>query len=160
MLISPAAYGQNGEKNKLVEFKRFGEWEIWCLDIAGSGNIQCNLNQVLRYKNHPDFRAMIPRFYSDGARITRLVFDREWQTSFARAFIQVEGFEPVSLSQCDTPCVVEDEKLVEILRQFSSQGKAIIRIHDYLVQQFDVRIGLDSFPLALESLINMQSRYR
>ena len=155
-LFYSSAYTQAEQKNKLVDFKAFGQWEIWCIDIAQSGNIQCNLNQVLRYKNHPDFRAMIPRFFTDGRLITRLEIDREWQTGFARGYIQVDNFEPVSLSNCDKPCVLDGEVLSELLDQFSHGKEATIHFHDYLVEEFDVDISLAQFRQAISTLIVMQ----
>ena len=144
------------QKNKLAEFKAFGQWEIWCIDMAQSGNIQCNLNQVLRYKNHPDFRAMIPRIYSDGHRITRLEIDREWQTGFHRGYIQVDDFDSISLSDCGTPCVLEGKMLSELINQFAEGKNATIHFHDYLVEEFDVDISLKEFSQALEVLKIMQ----
>ena len=153
------AQGETLKKNKLVEFKGFGEWEIWCIDMAQSGHIECNLNQVLRYKNHPDFRAMIIRFYTDGETVTRALIDREWQSSFSRAFIQVDQHEENSLTDCARPCMLENQGLVRILDQFSTGENANIRFHDYLVEEFDVKIELKNFPQALKSLKELQMKY-
>ena len=153
------AQAEDEKKNKLKEFRGFGQWEVWCIDIAQSGTVECNLNQVLRYKNHPDFRALIPRIYTREGRVDRLVIDREWQTSLSRGFIQVDNNEPISLSWCRNPCVITGILLAKIVQQFSSGENATIRIHDYFVQQFDVNISLNNFPAALEALQEMQSRY-
>ena len=156
--ITVNAFAQAEKKNKLVDFKAFGQWEIWCIDMAQSGNIKCNLNQVLRYKNHPDFRAMIPRIFTDGNRITYMEIDREWQTGFSRGYIQVDKFEPVSLSDCGKPCVLEGEKLSLLLDQFGTGSKATIHFHDYLVEEFNVNISLTQFASAISALKTMQPK--
>ena len=149
-------YAYADEKNKLVDFKAFGQWEIWCIDIAQVGDIHCNLNQVLRYKNHPDFRAMIPRFFTDGKQLTRLEIDREWQTGFSRGYIQVDDFEPVSLKTCGKPCILEGTTLEKLVDQFIKGKKASIHFHDYLVEEFNVEISLSEFKQAVETLKLMQ----
>jgi hypothetical protein len=146
------------QKNKLVDFKSFGQWEIWCIDIAQSGQVKCNLNQVLRYKNHPDFRAMIPRFFTNGEHLTRMEIDREWQTGFSRGYIQVDNQEPVSLSGCDNPCVIVGEELSRLVHLFMTGKKASIHFHDYLVEEFDVTISLANFVPAANTLVIMQPK--
>ncbi len=147
------------QKNKLVEFKRFDQWEIWCIDIEQSGRVECNLNQVLRYKDHPDFRAMIVRFYTDGDEITKMLIEHEWQTSFSRGYLQVGDFEKISLSDCGKDCVLKGNQLVQVVEQFSADNQANIRFHDYLVQEFDIKLSLSSFAEALQSLKQMQKYY-
>lgn len=148
------------KKNKLVAFRAVGQWEIWCIDIAQSGDIQCNLNQVLRYKNHPDFRAMIPRFFTDGKAITTMKIDREWQTGFARGYIKVDNFEPVSLSSCEKQCVLDGAVLSGLINQFTHGNNASIHFHDYLIEEFDVDISLAQFGKAVNLLIQMQLQMR
>ena len=156
LLFLNDASAQAEPKNKLVDFKAFGQWEVWCIDMAQSGDIQCNLNQVLRYKNHPDFRAMIPRIFTDGQQITYMEIDREWQTGFTRGYIQVDNHEPVSLSDCGKPCVLKGEVLNKLIDQFSAGDKATIHFHDYLVEEYNVNISLQEFVSAVESLKTMQ----
>jgi len=157
-LIS-SAYAQDDKKNKLVEFKGFFQWEVWCIDINQSGNIECNLNHVLRYKDHPDFRAMIFRFFSDGDQITRMTIDHEWQSSFSRGFIQIDDFDQVGLSHCEKVCELHEQQLTQIVDQMSSGDKAMIRFHDYLVQEFEENIPLSGFVQGMQSLVEMQNRY-
>ncbi len=162
-LSNPAVLAQQEEthkKNKLVEFKGFGEWEIWCIDIMQSGNIECNLNQVLIYKYHPDFRAMIVRFYSDGNNIHKFKLDHEWQTSLSRGYIQVDRQPSLSLADCDKPCVLQGKPAMQISSQFAGGENAVIRIHDYVVQEFRIDIELDQFAPAAETLHNLAKKYK
>ncbi len=153
------AYAEQEKKNKLVAFKGFNEWEVWCIDKAQSGNVICDLNQVLKYKDHPDFRAMIVHFYVSNGEIERMVINREWQTSFSKAFIQVDNQPPISLSNCAKPCEIKGDNLAIVKKQFSSGKKANIRIHDYLIEVFDVDIDLGSYAKGLEALLQMQKQY-
>ena len=159
LVIFGLALAQDDKENKLVEFKGLGQWEIWCLNIKQSGNIECNLNHVLRYKNHPDFRAMIFRFYSDGDQITRMVIDHEWQTSFLRGYFQVDDFEQIDLSDCGEQCEFTGETLMRVIDQFGSGNKATIRFHDYLVQEFEQNIPINSFAEGVQNLNEMQERF-
>ena len=153
------ARAQDNKENKLVEFKGLGQWEVWCLDINQSGTIECNLNHVLRYKDHPDFRAMIFRFYSDGEQITRLTIDHEWQTSFARGFLQIDDFEQVDLSDCSEQCDLENKQLENLVDQLNSANKARIRFHDYFVQEFEESMPLSGFAEGVQILKQLQTRF-
>ncbi len=159
LLIFGFTQAQDDKENKLIEFKGLGQWEIWCLDIKQSGNVECNLNHVLRYKNHPDFRAMIFRFYSDGNQVTRMVIDHEWQTSFSRGYFQVDEFEKIDLSDCSKQCEFTGEPLINVIDQFSAGSKATIRFHDYLVQEFEQNIPINSFAEGMQNLKEMQKRF-
>ena len=99
---------------------------------------------------------MIHRFFTDGGLITRMEIDHEWQTGFARGYIQVDNLGPVYLSDCGKPCVLDGEVLAEIIDQFSNGKKATIHFHDYLVEEFDVDISVAQFSQAIDSLIDMQ----
>ncbi len=162
-LISTSLFSVQKEieenKNKLVEFKGFDEWEIWCIDIAQSGNVQCNLNQVLRYKDHPDFRALILRFFSDGEKLVDFTLDREWQTSLSRGYIQVDNQPSVSLANCGSPCNLQDEQLSRLSEGFTHGANAVIRIHDFVIQEYTIPIELDHFPLAIEQLHQLAAKY-
>ena len=162
LLVLSVAHGQGeaSKKNKLVEFKGFDEWEIWCIDIEQSGQVECNLNQVLRYKDHPDFRALILRFYSDGQVFNQFKLDSEWQTSLTRGFIQVDDNPSVSLAECGSRCVLQEGQVSDITTQFTNGESAVIRIHDYVVQEFDISIELDQFALAAENLHMLAMKYR
>ena len=157
--IFGSAQAQDDQENKLVEFKGYGQWEVWCVDIQQSGTVECNLNHVLRYKNHPDFRAMIFRFYSDGDQVIKMAIDQEWQTSFSKGYIQVDDLEMIDLSDCAKKCESEGQQLEKILTQFSSGKTATIRFHDYFVQEFEENIPVSSFAEGLQSLNEMQARY-
>ncbi len=159
ILFFNAAFAQDDKENKLVEFKGFGQWEIWCIDIKQAGNVECNLNHVLRYKNHPDFRAMIFRFYSDGDQVTRMVIDHEWQTSFVKGNFQVDDYGVIDLSNCSKQCELEGQQLIKIIEQFSSGDKATIRFHDYLIQEFEEHIPINNIVEALQNLNEMQARF-
>lgn len=146
--------------NKLVDFKRVGAWEIWCLDIGGTGRIECDLNIVLNYVPNPNFRGMIPRVYAgpDGAPYLRL--DYEAQTSFRRGYLQVDDGPQISLAGCERPCIIEGASARQLVDRLSSGRDAAIHFHDYVIETFDVSIDLDGFADGLTALREMQDRYR
>ena len=163
LLASSTAFAQQSDekkKNKLVESKGFGEWEVWCIDIEQTGRVECNLNQVLLYKDHPDFRAMIVRFYSDGQNMVELKIDYEWQTSFNNGYIQVDQRLPFSLKQCDKPCIIMSTPAKQLSQSFAEGKAAKIRFYDYIVQEFIVDIELDQFVAASEALHSKTKQYR
>lgn len=146
--------------NKLVDFRHSGAWEIWCLDIGGTGRIECDLNIVLNYVPNPNFRGMIPRVYidADGAPYFRL--DYEVQTSFNRGYLQVGDHDRFPLSGCERPCIIRGASARQLIDSLSKARSAAIHFHDYVVETFDVPIDLDGFANGLAALRELQSRYR
>lgn len=146
--------------NKLVDFKRSGAWEVWCLDIGGTGRIECDLNIVLNYVPNPGFRGMIPRVYvgPDGAPHLRL--DYEAQTSFRRGYLQVDDGPPFSLAGCERPCIIEGASAQQLVDRLRSGRVAAIHFHDYVIEAFDVSIDLSGFADGLTALRDLQDKYR
>jgi invasion protein IalB len=157
-LLLSAVCAREGRDNKLVEFKRSGAWEVWCIAQQGSGLVVCDLNQVLRYKPHPDFRAMIPRLFVDDSGL-RLEIETERQTSLQRGYIQVDENPPVSLSECGKPCRMRGPILDRLAGQLGNGVDATIRFHDHRVERFDVPLDLEGFSEGLSALRGMQARF-
>lgn len=158
-LLPTALSAHDNPNNKLADFRHSGAWEIWCLDIGGTGRIECDLNIVLNYVPNPNFRTMIPRVYvsADGAPYLRL--DYEAQTSFGRGYVQVDD-APFSLADCDRPCIVRGQRAQQLVDLLSKGKSAVIHFHDYVVETFDVPIDLDGFAGGLVALRELQNRYR
>lgn len=146
--------------SKLIEFRRVGAWEIWCVDVGGSGRVDCDLNIVLNYVPNPRFRGMIPRIYldDDGAPFLRL--DYELQTSFARGYVRVDDGAPMSLADCDRPCVIAGAEARVLIDRLAAGRSASLHFHDYVVESFDVPIDLDGFAEGLAALARLQAQYR
>lgn len=160
LLVPTQLPAHDNPGNKLVDFRRSGAWEIWCLDIGGAGRIECDLNIVLNYVPNPEFRGMIPRVYlgADGAPFLRL--DYEAQTSFSRGYLQVDGSEPFPLSGCERPCMIKGASARQLVDRLSMGRTAAIHFHDHVVEAFDVPIDLDGFAGGLMALREMQNKYR
>lgn len=153
-------HGHDNPDNKLVSFRKSGAWEIWCLDIGGTGQIECDLNIVLNYVPNPNFRGMIPRLYigEDGLPYVRI--DYETQTTFSRGFIQVDEAAPFSLGACERPCLIEGDRAHQLVALMVNGKKATIRFHDYFVEAFDVPIDLRGFAEGVELLAEIQAEFR
>ena len=142
-----------------MEYRKSGAWEIWCIQRAALNQVVCDMNIVLNYKPHPDFRAVIPRIYLDEASNPWLRLELEWHTSVANGFIQVND-RTFTLANCDQRCLIRGE-LAQALTQELARGRsATLRIHDYAVQEFDIPIDLEGFRQGLEWLGQMQARFR
>lgn len=146
--------------NKLVDFKRSGAWEIWCLDIGRTGRIECDLNIVLNYMPNPNFRAMIPRVYVDAEGAPYLRLDYEAQTSLSRGYVQIDDGARFSLSGCGRPCIIEGASARQLVALLDRGKSAEIHFHDYVVEAFDVPIDLDGFADGLVALRQMQGKHR
>lgn len=154
------AAAHDDANNKLVAFKHSGAWEIWCLDIGGSGRVACDLNIVLNYVPQPNFRGMIPRVYlgEDGAPF--LLLDYESQTSFGRGYIRVDDKPQFPLADCARPCRIDGERAAALINLLAMGSEATIHFHDHLVESFDVAIDLDGFVDGIRLLREMQGEYR
>jgi hypothetical protein len=159
-LAAAGARAHDNPDNKLVEFGRSGAWEVWCLDIGGTGRIACDLNIVINYVPNPNFRGMIPRVYlaEDGAPFWRL--DYEAQTSFRRGHVEVDGGPRFSLAACDRPCIIEGAEARRLIDLLSQGRSATIHFHDYVVETFDVAIDLKGFAGGLDLLRALQAKHR
>ncbi|MEM7294862.1 MAG: hypothetical protein AAF420_15895 [Pseudomonadota bacterium] len=157
--LSASALAHDGNPdNKLIKAENYGDWEIWCIDYGGTGDIRCNLNLVIVYKPRPDFRAMIPRIYVQGDGY-RLEIDKEWQTSFRRGEIALENGVVLSLSDCGSPCVVMWDNPTELFTQLSNNENAKIRFHDYLVEDFNIDFSLRGLPNGLSRLTELHNLF-
>ncbi len=146
--------------NKLVEFKRSGAWEIWCIKLGDSGQIVCDLNLVIIYKPHPDFRAMIPRVYWTARGTYAVEIEYERQTSFSSAFIESESGARFALQACERPCWlkgVEADKFVAFLTENTGLK---ISFSDYFIQDFQIDFDVRGFKQGLGLLKAMQTRLR
>ncbi|MEM7404349.1 MAG: hypothetical protein AAF458_03605 [Pseudomonadota bacterium] len=144
--------------NKLVEFHRVGDWEIWCLRLENTGRVECNLNYVLRYKDHPDFRAMIPRvFVRDGK--PEMHWGTEWQTDLERGSLALGEEEPLRFDNCDKPCVRKGAWLSRLIQFARSNDEAKLRFYDYIVQEFEEAIPLIGLRDGVPLLLQLQARY-
>ncbi len=86
------------------------------------------------------FAALILRLYSDGKKFSEFKIDSEWQTSLSRGYIQVEQLQVLWLEDCDSTCSLEDKQLVQLTSQFAGGKSAVVRIHDFVVQEFTIDI--------------------
>lgn len=159
LVIATTAQARDPD-GKLVDFEKSGAWEIWCIDTRHRPRVVCDLNIVLRYKPHPDFRALIPRVFVDDDGSPWFLIEMERQTSVKRGFIRAGAQPAFSLSECGDPCTLEGDEARALVGLLSSADVAIFRIHDYLIQEFDVEIDLDGFRDGLQKLKEMQARYR
>lgn len=159
-IAGPFARAHDDPSNRLVSFARSGAWEVWCLDVGGTGKIECDLNLVINYVPNPNFRGMIPRVYlaADGSPFLRL--DYESQTSFARGYVQPDGGQPFSLAECERPCIVDGPPARDLIERLAAAKSATIHFHDYLVEAFHLPIDLDGFADGLRKLRAMQALYR
>ena len=152
LLLASVAHAHDGNPdNKLVTSEPHGDWEIWCIDYGGTGDIRCNLNLVIVYKPRPDFRAMIPRIYVKDEGF-RMEIDKEWQTSFDRGQLVFADATAVSLVNCGSPCKVNTEKPGVLFELLQTSSSARIRFHDYVVQEFDLDFSLDGLETGLRRL--------
>ena len=145
--------------NTVADFERSGAWEIWCIKQGDTGKVICDLNLVIIYKPHPDFRAMIPRVYYTQKKGFMIEFEYEFQTSFSDGYLVAGSGQRFDLSDCDRPCIlkgVEAGEFVSFLRD--SQSMRVV-FDDYLVQEFDVEFDLDGFNQGVDLLKKMQSGY-
>ncbi|MEM7209745.1 MAG: hypothetical protein AAF434_18135 [Pseudomonadota bacterium] len=158
-LAAGAAAAHDGNPdNKLVASEAHGDWEIWCIDYGGAGDIRCNLNLVIIYKPRPDFRAMIPRIYVDG-NTYRMEIDKEWQTSFSRGNLTFDGNNVVSLAECGSPCVASHGNPKLFFDLLVKSENAEITFHDYLVEEFTLNFPLDGLSTGINRLRELHSRY-
>jgi len=159
-LAAAGARAHDNPDNKLVEFRRSGAWEIWCLDIGATGRVECDLNIVINYVPNPNFRGMIPRVYvaDDGNPFIRI--DYEAQTSFGKGYIQAGDGARLSLEDCGRPCIIEGADARRLIELLSAASSAAIHFHDYVLESFDVAIDLDGFALGLPALRELQAKYR
>lgn len=158
--LSVPAWAQShaAKNNKLVEFHSVGDWEIWCLKLENTGRVECNLNYVLRYKDHPDFRAMIPRvFVREGA--AEMHWGTEWQTNLERGFLAVGKDERLRFDNCDRPCVRKGAWFAKLLTLAAKNDEATLRFYDYVVQEFDEAIPLVGLRDGVPLLLKLQARY-
>ncbi len=152
------AQSHDGKKNELVEFQRIGDWELWCIKLENDAAIECNLNHVLRYKDHPDFRAMIPRVYWRG-NAPEMHWGGEWQTRFSRGHIRAGENLPLAFPDCGRPCVVPDGWLKQLLQLAENHEEATLRFHDFLVEEFNVPLPLHGLNKGIKLLQSAQSKY-
>lgn len=145
--------------NKVVEFQRSGAWEIWCIRQGDTGEVICDLNIVVIYQPHPDFRAMIPRVYMAQSDEYWIEIEYELQTSFSAGFLESDSGARLELGNCDRPCILhraEARRFVEFLKGSSSVS---VNFRDYLIQEFEIDIDLKGFAEGLPLLKQMQSQY-
>ena len=158
--VSTNGFSQShaGKDNELVEFHRSGSWELWCLRLGPTGPVECNLNLVLRYKDHPDFRAMIPRiFWRNSELIT--VWGAEWQTSLNRASIQTSDNQSLQFLNCGRPCQLSVDWTARLIEIAKGQSEVSISFHDYWIEEFNEPLPLDGLPEGVELLKRTQDNY-
>ena len=160
VLSSGSVVGRDADPDdKLVDYRKSGAWEIWCIHRAVSDQVVCDMNIVLNYQPHPDFRAVIPRVYLDQAGKPWLRLELEWQTSVANGFIQVDD-RSFALADCDKPCTIRGEQAQALTQELARGRSATLHIRDYVVQEFAIPIDLEGFRQGLEWLAQMQARFR
>lgn len=158
--INPVAAHDGNPDNRLVEFWSAGPWEIWCLDLGGKGAVVCDLNNVLIYRPHPGFRAVIPRIYVDRQGAPRIELDIERQTTLGRSYFRREnGNEQVSLADCDRPCHLTGARASTLVTFLNQGGHAIWHFNDYLIEDIDIRIDLTDFAAGFVKLKELQAKY-
>ena len=146
--------------NKVVEFKRSGAWEVWCIKLGDTGEIVCDLNLVIIYKPHPDFRAMIPRIYWTNRNKYVVEFEYERQTSFSSAYLESKSGTRFSLNKCNRPCWMKGSDATEFVEFLAENTDLKIAFTDYFIQDFQVDFDLEGFKTGLDLLKEMQMRLR
>lgn len=163
LLLVPLAGAEGRSEhpgNELVEFASSDSWEIWCIRLGDTGEIVCDLNQVIIYMPHPDFRAMIPRVYWTEKEQYRVEFEYERQTSFSDAGLVSTSGGEFSLDHCDRPCLMHGATAAEFVRFLENSTDVQIRFTDYFVQDFLVDLDVEGFAHGLDLLRQMQTRLR
>ena len=160
LFISTNSFSQShgNKENKLVEFHHSGSWEIWCIQLGSSKKIECNLNHVLRYKDHPDFRAMIPRVFWRNDKLS-MVWGAEWQTSLHRAVIKTDDGQTIEFSGCGRPCVLASNWVTRLQQLAAQESDVTINFHDYWVEEFTESLPLDGFVDGIELLKSTQQKF-
>jgi hypothetical protein len=159
-LFTPESRARTDENNRAVSFESVGAWEVWCIDIGGTGRVVCDLNVVVNYKPRPDFRAMIPRLFLDekGAYSWRIDYER--QTSFARGGIRTPEGGAFSLADCSRPCEILGDKAGQLVKLLAAAKSARIGFHDFLIQELDVEFPVEGFRDGIEMLRERQAKHR
>ena len=145
--------------NKVVDFERSGAWEIWCIKQGDTGEVLCDLNLVIIYKPHPDFRAMIPRVYLNTEGEYWIEIDYEFQTSFSSGYLEAEDGARFELTDCDRPCNLRGEEAAHFVDFLATNRTVTVNFRDYLVQSFEIGVDLEGFKEGLPLLKKMQLRY-
>ena len=146
--------------NEVVEFKRSGAWEVWCIKLGDTGEIVCDLNLVIIYKPHPDFRAMIPRVYWTKDRAYAIEIEYERQTSFSNAYLGSESGARFALNQCDRPCWMNGSDANEFVGFVAENAGLKINFTDYFFEDFQIDFDAEGFKQGLDFLKEMQVRLR
>lgn len=144
-------------ENKLVDFERSGAWEIWCIEQGDTREVICDLNLVIIYKPHPDFRAMIPRVYLAAAEDYWIEFEHEFQTSLSDLSRTGDGAR-FSMRDCDRPCTLRGAPAQRFVEFLATSEAVKVHFTDYLVQDFSVDFDLEGFREGLSLLKDMQLR--
>ena len=145
--------------NEVADFERSGAWEIWCIKQGDTGKVICDLNLVIIYKYHPDFRAMIPRVYYTPKQGYMIEFEYEFQTSFSDGYLLADDGQRFDLSGCDRPCIFEGAQAAEFVSFLRNSQSMRVVFDDYLVQEFDIEFDLNGFDQGVDTLEKMQSDY-
>ena len=159
-LALAAAAGIAEERYELAEYAASGAWEVWCLRDRIDGGVACNLNQVLAYSPHPDFRATILRFRIPAAGELALTIDYEWQTSYERGHLQAADGSRLPLAGCDRPCEITGTRARTAAAMLAAGGTARLRLHDHGVERHDVAVDTRGVSAGLLLLERMQARWR
>ncbi len=146
--------------NKVADFERSGAWEIWCIKLGDTGETICDLNLVIVYKPHPDFRAMIPRVYWSEAHGYFIEFEYERQTGLSSAHLEAGSGEKFVFGDCDRPCLLGGREARAFVAFLENSSTLKIHFSDYIFQDFSVDVDLDGFREGLELLKRMQARFR
>lgn len=146
--------------NQTVDFARFGDWEVWCIRLVRTDEVVCDLNNVLDYVPHPNFRALIPRVDLDPEDRTYVEIEHEWRTALEPGWFEVPGRPRFAFEVCGEPCVFEGPSADELVALWSAGGAATLRLYDFVVEPHDVTVDLDGFVEGLAALKAMPARHR
>ena len=143
------------QANERIDFRRSEAWDIRCYRTASDKPIRCDLYQVINYKPHPDFRAVVIIISLDQTDRPRVQIDLERQSSPQR--IVTETSE-LSLVDCGKPCRLDVEASARLLDLIVQEAR--LELIDHGNERFTMPIDTAGFSAGLVGLSEMQLRYR
>ena len=141
--------------NERIDFRRSEAWDIRCYRTASETPVRCDLYQVINYKPHPDFRAVVIIISLDHADHPHIQIDLEQQSSPQR--IASKSAE-ISLVDCAKPCRLNSEASTQLLDLIAQQAQ--LELIDQGDEPFTIPINTAGFLDGLAGLKEMQERYR
>jgi invasion protein IalB len=146
--------------NTVVDFARFGDWEVWCIRLVKTGAVVCDLNNVLNYVPNPNFRGLIPRVYLDADGLPYLEIETEFQTSLEQGWIETTDGSRFPFAGCGRPCRIDGDRAAALIALLGSGGAATLRLYDYFIEAHDVPVDLGGFGDGLATLKSLHDQYR